>query len=84
MPVERARTDLRGLLDRAEAASPVEAIDVLADELHDVLGANDVCFLITDLGGRAVARFVSSCRSCSNCCSPVLASSSRSSSDMPR
>jgi serine phosphatase RsbU (regulator of sigma subunit) len=57
MPVERAMTDLRGLLDHAEAASPVEAIDVLADELHDVLGANDVCFLITDLGGRAVARF---------------------------
>lgn len=49
--------DLRALLDKAEAASPVEAIDVMADELSVMLGADDVCFLITDLSGRAVARF---------------------------
>lgn len=48
---------LRALLDKAEAASPVEAIDVMADELAVMLGADDVCFLIIDLSGRAVARF---------------------------
>lgn len=53
----RLRTDLRALLNRAEAASPVEAIDVMADELAAMLGADDLCFLIMDLSGRAVARF---------------------------
>ncbi len=55
--VGRVRTDLRTLLNRAEAASPVEAIDVMADELAEMLDADDLCFLIMDLGGRAVARF---------------------------
>lgn len=54
---ERPRVDLRGLLDRVEAASPVEAVDVMADELAVMLGASDVGFLIIDLSGRAVARF---------------------------
>ena len=35
--VGRFRTDLRALLNRAEAASPVEAIDVMADELAVML-----------------------------------------------
>ena len=56
-PVGRLRTDLRALLNRAEAASPVEAIDVMADELAAMLGADDLCFMIMDLSGRAVARF---------------------------
>lgn len=51
------RTDLRALLNRAEAASPVEAIDVMADELAVMLDADELCFLIMDLSGRAVARF---------------------------
>ena len=55
--VGRLRTDLRALLNRAEAASPVEAIDVMADELAAMLGADELCFLIMDLSGRAVARF---------------------------
>ncbi len=53
----RLHTDLRALLARAEAASPVEAIDVMADELAAMLDASDLCFLIMDLSGRAVARF---------------------------
>ncbi len=56
-PVRRLRTDLRTLLSRAESASPVEAIDVMADELAAMLEADDLCFLIMDLTGRAVARF---------------------------
>jgi serine phosphatase RsbU (regulator of sigma subunit) len=55
--VGRLRTDLRTLLNRAEAASPVEAIDVMADELAAMLDADRLCFLIIDLSGRAVARF---------------------------
>lgn len=51
------RLNLRELLDRAEASSPVEAIDVMADELARMLEARSVCFLISDLSGRAVARF---------------------------
>ena len=49
--------DLRDLLDRAEAASPVEAIDVMADGMAEMLSATEVWFWITDLSGRAVARF---------------------------
>ena len=55
--VGRFRTDLRALLNRAAAASPVEAIDVMADELAVMLDADELCFLIMDLSGRAVARF---------------------------
>jgi serine phosphatase RsbU (regulator of sigma subunit) len=55
--VGRLRTDLRTLLNRAEAASPVEAIDVMADELAVMLDAEELCFLIMDLSGRAVTRF---------------------------
>ena len=55
--VGRLRTNLRMLLNRAAAASPVEAIDVMADELADMLDADELCFLIMDLGGRAVTRF---------------------------
>lgn len=51
------RTDLRALLDRVAESSPVEAVDVMADELAATLDADDVCVLITDLTGRAVARF---------------------------
>lgn len=54
--VARPRVDLR-MLERVHSASPVEAVDVMADGLAAMLGADDVCFLITDLGGRAVARF---------------------------
>jgi len=49
--------DLRALLDLVGGSSPVEAIDVMADRLAVMLGADAVYFLITDLSGRAVARF---------------------------
>ncbi len=48
---------MRTLLNRAEEASPVEAIDVMADALAAMLDADDLCFLIMDLSGRKVARF---------------------------
>lgn len=49
--------DLRALLDLVVGSSPVEAIDVMADRLAAMLGADAVYFLITDLSGRALARF---------------------------
>lgn len=54
---ERSRTDLPTLLGKVEAASPVEAIDVVADELRIMFGASTVSFLIADFTGRAVVRF---------------------------
>jgi hypothetical protein len=53
----RSRTDLRGLLEKAEAASPIEAVEVVADELAAMVGAHTVRFLIADLSGRSVVRF---------------------------
>jgi serine phosphatase RsbU (regulator of sigma subunit) len=51
-----SRIDLRVLLDRVEAASPVEAVDVLTDELARMLHADSVVFWIADLGGRSLCR----------------------------
>ena len=51
------RVDLGALLDRIAAVSPVEAIDVMVDELTGMLGARAGCFLIADLSGRMISRF---------------------------
>ena len=44
------------LLDAAEAASPVEAVEAVTRELGLALGATRVSFLIADLSGRALVR----------------------------
>lgn len=44
------------MLDRAEAASPVEAVEAVTRELGAALGAVTVSFLIADLSGRALVR----------------------------
>ena len=44
------------LLDAAEAASPVEAVEAVTRELGLALGAIRVSFLIADLSGRALVR----------------------------
>ena len=54
---DRPRTDLRALLESVEAASPTDAIEVVADELAVMVGARAVSFLIADFSGRAVVRF---------------------------
>ncbi|CAA9448559.1 MAG: Serine phosphatase RsbU, regulator of sigma subunit [uncultured Pseudonocardia sp.] len=51
-----SRSDLRTLLDRVESASPVQAVEVVADELAVAFGARAVTFLIADFSGRAVFR----------------------------
>ncbi|HZG92809.1 MAG TPA: PP2C family protein-serine/threonine phosphatase [Pseudonocardia sp.] len=51
-----SRSDLRALLEKVESASPVQAVEVVADELAAVVGARAVSFLIADFSGRAVFR----------------------------
>lgn len=47
---------LGNVLDAAEAASPVEAVEAVSRELGLALGATAVSFLIADLSGRAMVR----------------------------
>ncbi|MFC5061295.1 PP2C family protein-serine/threonine phosphatase [Actinomycetospora atypica] len=49
-------SELSALLERVEAVSPVDAIDVAADELAARLGARDVDLLIADYSGRGLVR----------------------------
>jgi serine phosphatase RsbU (regulator of sigma subunit) len=44
------------VLDAAEAASPVDAVEAVTLELGVALGATEVSFLIADLSGRALVR----------------------------
>ena len=44
------------MLDAAEAASPVDAVEAVTRELGLALGATGVSFLIADLSGRALVR----------------------------
>jgi len=54
---DRPGTDLHALLERVEAASPTDAVEVVADELAAMVGAQAVSFLIADFSGRALVRF---------------------------
>ena len=53
--VQGAR-ELGSVLDAAEAASPVEAVEAVTRELGLALGATKVSFLVADLSGRALVR----------------------------
>jgi serine phosphatase RsbU (regulator of sigma subunit) len=46
------------VLDMVEAVSPVDAVEVVVSELAATLGAEQVSFLIADLSGDALVRFV--------------------------
>jgi serine phosphatase RsbU (regulator of sigma subunit) len=48
--------DLRAVLERVEAASPVDAIDVAAEELAKRFGAREVTLLVADYSGRVLVR----------------------------
>ncbi|MEU2156777.1 PP2C family protein-serine/threonine phosphatase [Streptomyces sp. NPDC019396] len=50
------RSELPRLLTAAETAAPVEAVDVVAEDLRRRFKAAKVSFLIVDLTGKAVAR----------------------------
>ncbi len=53
---EREGMTFAGILEAAEAAPPVESLDVVARMLKERLGAVSVSFLITDFTGSSVVR----------------------------
>jgi serine phosphatase RsbU (regulator of sigma subunit) len=48
--------DLRSLLQRVEAAAPIDAVTAVADQLAVLTGAAEVSFLIADFSGHALVR----------------------------
>ena len=48
--------DLRSLLERVEAAPPIDAVTAVAAELARLSGAREVSFLIADFSGQALVR----------------------------
>ncbi|WP_299952149.1 PP2C family protein-serine/threonine phosphatase [uncultured Modestobacter sp.] len=57
------RFDLRALLERVEAAAPIDAVAAVADSLADLTGASEVSFLIADFSGHALVRLSTATRS---------------------
>lgn len=57
-----AQDELPRLLTAAEAAAPVEAVDVVAEDLLRRFGATRVSFLIVDLTGKAVVPLTTASR----------------------
>src|SRR3954453_19576738 len=51
-----ARLDLAALLEAAEDAAPVAAVEVLGERLASALGARELSFLIADFSGQALIR----------------------------
>src|SRR3954471_18651459 len=56
MELERSAEAFGNLLDAAEAASPVEAVEAVTRAVGLALGATSVSFLIADLSGRGLVR----------------------------
>lgn len=54
--VSGGQSGIPRLLTAAETAAPVDAVDVIAEDLRRRFNATKVSFLIVDLTGRAVAR----------------------------
>ena len=52
----RGLIDFGGVLQAAEAASPVDALNAVTGELAELFGTRAVSFLIADLSGRALVR----------------------------
>jgi hypothetical protein len=52
----RSPLNLDSLLSAVEAAAPVAAVDALAAELAEAIGAREVSFLIADFSGRSLIR----------------------------
>jgi serine phosphatase RsbU (regulator of sigma subunit) len=52
--------DVGALLERVEAAAPIDAVEQVADALAEWVGARRVTFLIADFSGRSLVRLTSS------------------------
>ena len=53
-----ALTEIEPVLDLVEAAAPVDGVEVVVRELAAMVGAEEVTFLMADLGGDSLVRFV--------------------------
>ena len=51
--------DVGALLEKVEAAAPIDAVEAVADALGEMLDASSVTLLIADFSGRAVVRLTS-------------------------
>ncbi len=51
--------DVGALLEKVEAAAPIDAVEVVAAELGDMVDARSVTLLIADFSGRALVRLTS-------------------------
>jgi hypothetical protein len=50
---EESVSDVGALLERVEAATPIDAVEAVAASLGDMVAAKAVSFLIADFSGRA-------------------------------
>src|SRR4051794_33203587 len=56
---EKSVIDVGALLEKVEAAAPIDAVEVVASELGEMVDATAVTLLIADFSGRAVGRLTS-------------------------
>jgi serine phosphatase RsbU (regulator of sigma subunit) len=54
--------DVGALLEKVEAAAPIDSVEAVATALGEMVDAHDVTFLIADFSGRAVVRLTSAGR----------------------
>jgi serine phosphatase RsbU (regulator of sigma subunit) len=60
--VEGRMIDVGMLLERVEAAAPIDAVEAVAESLGEMVSAKAVAFLIADFSGRSVVRLTSAGR----------------------
>ena len=54
--------DVGTLLERVEAAAPIDAVEAVAESLGEMVSAKAIAFLIADFSGRSVVRLTSAGR----------------------
>ncbi|TFV70796.1 serine/threonine-protein phosphatase [Blastococcus sp. CT_GayMR19] len=59
---EKLVIDVGALLEKVEAAAPIDAVEAVATALREMVDAHEVTFLIADFSGRAVVRLTSAGR----------------------
>jgi serine phosphatase RsbU (regulator of sigma subunit) len=59
---EKFVIDVGALLEKVEAAAPIDAVEAVATALCEMVGAEAVTFLLADFSGRAVVRLTSAGR----------------------
>ena len=59
---EEVVIDVGALLEKVEAAAPIDSVEAVATALCEMVDAHDVTFLIADFSGRAVVRLTSAGR----------------------